>query len=57
MRKIVEFFQGVRLEMSKVTWPNKQEVISHTTLVIVFALVLSLVVFGFDSVVRIIVTL
>lgn len=56
MKKIVEYFQGVRQEMMKVTWPSKDEVVSHTALVVVFALSLSLVVGAFDFVLQLLVT-
>ena len=56
MKKIFEYFQGVRQEMAKVTWPSKDEVVSHTALVVVFALVLSLVVGAFDFVLQLLVT-
>ena len=56
MKKIFEYFQGVRQEMMKVTWPSKDEVVSHTALVVVFALVLSLVVGAFDFVLQLLVT-
>jgi len=48
MKKVVEYFVGVKDEMSKVTWPTKDEVVQATILVVVFSLVLSLVVMAFD---------
>ena len=56
MKKIFEYFEGVRQEMMKVTWPSKDEVVSHTALVVVFALVLSVVVGAFDFVLQLLVT-
>jgi preprotein translocase subunit SecE len=29
------FFKGVRAELKKVTWPNKDELLSYTTVVLV----------------------
>jgi preprotein translocase subunit SecE len=29
------FFRGVRLELKRVTWPNKDELLSYTTVVLV----------------------
>ncbi len=37
--------------MQKVSWPSKDEVVSATSLVIVFAVALSLIVFGFDRII------
>ncbi len=48
MKKVVEYFVGVKDEMSKVTWPTKDEVVQATILVVVFSLVLSLIVMAFD---------
>jgi len=56
MQKIFEYFQGVRREMGKVTWPSKEDVVSHTTLVVVFSIVLSLVVGAFDFAIRWLIT-
>ena len=44
MQSVVTFFVDVRAELSKVTFPSKQETIGATTVVIVFALILSLFV-------------
>ena len=55
MKIITEYLAGVKDEMGKVTWPSKDEVVQATTLVVVFALVLSLVVYSFDTVVALIV--
>ncbi len=55
MKAITEYLAGVKDEMGKVTWPSKDEVVQATTLVVVFALVLSLVVAGFDTLVALVV--
>ncbi len=51
MRNIVSYLSAVKQEMLKVSWPTKDELVSATTLVVVFALVLSGVVWGFDQVI------
>jgi len=48
MKAIVEYINSVKEEMSKVTWPSKDEVVQTTTLVISFALVLSAVIYVMD---------
>jgi preprotein translocase subunit SecE len=32
--RIVNFFKEVRLELKKVAWPNRQDTINHTLIVI-----------------------
>jgi preprotein translocase subunit SecE len=40
--KVVGFFSDIKLEMSKVSWPTKDELIGSTIVVIVSLAVLSL---------------
>ncbi len=37
-----EFFNGVKMEMKKVVWPTKKEVVSYTTVVIITCAVFAL---------------
>jgi len=39
--KIIDFFKGVKKEMSKVTWPTQEELKESTTIVIVVCLILA----------------
>lgn len=39
--KIIDFFKGVKKEMSKVTWPTQDELKESTTIVIVVCLILA----------------
>jgi preprotein translocase subunit SecE len=39
--KIVQFFKEVRVELGKVTWPNRDELIGSTIIVVVLSLILS----------------
>lgn len=41
MEKIITFFKEVKLEVKKVNWPNRQETIRYTIVVIAFSLVLA----------------
>jgi preprotein translocase subunit SecE len=43
-----EFFRDTRAEMSKVTWPTKNEVVGTTTVVIVATIVFALFLWGCD---------
>ena len=38
MKKIIEFLKEARLELKKVSWPTRKEIISATTLVIVLSI-------------------
>ncbi len=44
MNKVVGFFKDVRNEMSRVTWPARDELINSTGVVIVTTIVLSIFV-------------
>lgn len=41
MNRVIVFLRDVNLELKRVTWPNKEQVISATTVVIVATLVIS----------------
>jgi preprotein translocase subunit SecE len=48
MKSIVTFFSEVRSELSKVTWPKRQEVIRLTLIVFSISLIVGLYVGGLD---------
>jgi preprotein translocase subunit SecE len=48
----VEFLGEVRSELRKVAWPSRKEVISYSIVVLVVSLVLTLLVWGMDYVIR-----
>ena len=50
MRKITQYFDDVRKEMAKVSWPTQNELVEQTTVVFVFTLIVSLFIFGIDNV-------
>ena len=50
MNKIAEYFQSVKKEMSKVSWPTQQELIDSTVIVVIFSIIVSLFIFGVDRV-------
>jgi preprotein translocase subunit SecE len=39
--KIFKFFKEVKIELTKVTWPNRQELIGSTIIVIVLSLLMA----------------
>lgn len=48
--RLVDFMKGVRVEMSKVTWPDVPQVRQATIAIIIFVLVLSLAIFILDAI-------
>ena len=48
IKNIKEYFQGVRAEVKKITWPSKKEIRNHTIIVIASIGVLMLVFGGLD---------
>ena len=47
---IKEFFSGVRRELSKVSWPNRDQLQQSTTVVIIIVVVLGIYVAAWDLV-------
>ena len=47
-----QFLREVRSELRKVAWPDRHEVVSYTIVVLVTTLVLVLIVWGMDYVIR-----
>ncbi|CAN5493125.1 preprotein translocase subunit SecE [soil metagenome] len=47
--KIIGFFDGIMLEMKKVSWPKKQELIDSTKVVVITMLVSALFVYLIDK--------
>lgn len=48
----LQFLKEVRGELRKVAWPNRKELVSYTIVVLVVSLILTLLVYGFDQVIR-----
>lgn len=47
-----QFLREVRSELRKVAWPNRQEVASYTVVVLVVSFVLTMLIWGFDTILR-----
>ncbi len=45
---IVKFFEQVKQEAKKVTWPEKKDLIASTSVVVVSVMIFSFVVMGLD---------
>ncbi len=51
-RKIADYLHEVRVELRKVTWPNREQMIAFTTVTLITTIVLTGVVFGLDVVAK-----
>ena len=49
-KSIINFFKGVKSEMSKVTWPNKKNMVKYTIASIVFIIFFALFFYGIEVV-------
>ncbi len=48
MNGLVQYFKDSRAELSRVTWPSREQVIEGTQAVLVFVIALSVVVYLYD---------
>jgi preprotein translocase subunit SecE len=48
VKGVIDYLKEVRLELSKVTWPKKEEVIKLTLIVFVFSFLVAAYVGGLD---------
>ncbi|MGD2102373.1 MAG: preprotein translocase subunit SecE [Acidimicrobiia bacterium] len=46
--RIRDYLHEVRVELRKVTWPTREQMIAFTTVTLITSAALTLVVFGFD---------
>ena len=51
VERLTNYLKGVRAEVARVSWPTRTEVISLTALIIVFAVVVTLYIWGVDGVI------
>ena len=60
LQKIIEFFKEVKLELSKVIWPPRNQITRTTLVVILFVLIVSMFLglfdFGLSTLVQVILT-
>lgn len=47
-KRIFKFFKEVGVELKKVTWPTKKQMLKSTLIVLVFLLIIGLLIFGLD---------
>lgn len=48
MGKLITFFQEAKVELSRVNWPGRKEIVRYTILVVIISLVLALFLGGLD---------
>ena len=46
--KFAQYLRDVKIELTKVTWPSKDELLNSTTVVIVVSLVFAVFIFAVD---------
>ena len=49
MKRVFNYFSGVRLELKKVSWSSKQELMGSTIIVFVFAIILGIFLWLLDD--------
>lgn len=49
MKRMKEYFRGVKVEMKKVVWPTRKELCSYTVIVVSTCAAFALVFWGVDS--------
>ena len=54
--KAIQFLKDVRLELGKISWPSREEIIGSTGVVIFFTIVMSILIGIFDLILVRIVT-
>ena len=50
LARITNFLKGVRGEVSRVSWPTRNEVISMTGLIVLFVIILTIYIWGVDTI-------
>lgn len=45
---LIQYFRDSRAELSRVSWPNRQQVLDGTQAVLIFVVALTLIVFALD---------
>ncbi|HSM43824.1 MAG TPA: preprotein translocase subunit SecE [Acidimicrobiia bacterium] len=47
--RVRDYFHEVRVELRKVTWPTKDQMVAFTTVTLITSVVLTAVIFAFDA--------
>jgi preprotein translocase subunit SecE len=51
IERLTNYLKGVRAEVSRVTWPTRNEVISLTALILLLTVVVTVYIWGVDGVI------
>jgi preprotein translocase subunit SecE len=51
IERLTNYLKGVRQEVSRVSWPTRNEVISLTALILLLAVIVTLYIWGVDGVI------
>jgi preprotein translocase SecE subunit len=57
MQQVIKYFRDVAAEMKLVSWSTRDEIVSATTLVVVFAVFMAFLVFGIDKIISLVMSL
>ena len=49
-KKLFKFFTDVRVEMNKVSWPTREQLLNSTYIVIILSALLAIFIFGVDTI-------
>ena len=52
MQKVIQFIKEVKIELLKVTWPKKDELVGSTTIVLVLSILLTVFLWISDLFIR-----
>ena len=50
VQKIIDYVKKVYLEMRKVTWPTRKDLINSTIVVVVISAIVALIIFVLDTI-------
>jgi len=50
--RVVSYLRGVRTEIRRVSWPTRNEVISLTALILLLVVIMTLYIWGVDTVLQ-----
>ncbi len=52
LRRVIRYFQEARAELSRVTWPSREEIVQSTEAVLLFVLFAMVILGLYDAVFR-----
>ncbi len=52
LRRLRDYLHEVRMELRKVTWPTREQMIAFTTVTVITSVVLMWIIFGLDIVMK-----